>query len=106
MPKMGHDRDMADDGQELQIDLPEDLEVGVYANFALVASGEHDLMIDFCQLQPQQDEAAPPRARVVSRVRIAPTFVGPLLQAISSNAFNREEGLRRAREESEGGETE
>jgi len=77
---------------------------GVYANFALVSSGEHDIMVDFCQMQPQRDESDPPRARVVSRVRIAPTFVGPLLQAISSNAFTREENLRKLREQQEGGE--
>jgi len=90
--------------QELQIEVPVELEVGVYANFALVSSGEHDIMVDFCQMQPQRDESDPPRARVVSRVRIAPTFVGPLLQAISSNAFTREENLRKLREQQEGGE--
>ena len=77
--------------QQLQIEVPPEQEVGVYANFALVASGPHDLMIDFCQLAPRREDELQPRARVVSRVRIAPSFVGPLLQAISTNAFNRDE---------------
>lgn len=91
------------EAHELQLELPPELEVGVYANFALVASGEHDLLIDFCQLQPTREEGDPPRARVVSRVRIAPSFVGPLLQAISSNAFDRDEKLRKLREQQQRG---
>ena len=86
-------------GQEIQVEVPPEVEVGVYANFALVASGEHDFTIDFCQIAPRRDESEPPRVRVVSRVRIAPTFLGPLLQAISQNAFNRDEILRKAQEE-------
>lgn len=88
--------------QELQVDLPSELEVGIYANFALVSSGEHDFVIDFCQVGPGR-EGDQPKARVVSRIRIAPSFVGPLLQAISSNAFARDEVLRKATEEQEGG---
>lgn len=98
---------MADvNGQEIQVELPAELDVGAYANFALVQSGEHDFTIDFCQLTPPREQGEPPRARVVSRVRIAPTFVGPLLQAISQNAFNRDENVKRARLQQEGGDTE
>jgi hypothetical protein len=97
-------RRVADEpSQEIQVELPEDLDVGVYANFALVQSGEHDFVIDFCQLTPPREEGDSPRARVVSRVRIAPTFVGPLLQALSQNAFNRDEKLKQARSQQEGG---
>jgi hypothetical protein len=91
--------------QEIQVDLPPDLETGIYANFALVGSGEHDFVIDFCQVDPRREEGDPPRVRVVSRIRIAPSFVGPLLQAISQNAFNRDEMLKKAQQEQEGGES-
>ena len=84
--------------QEIQVELPPELEVGVYANFALVHSGEHDFTLDLCQLSPAREEGELPRARVVSRIRFAPSFVGPLLQAISQNAFNREELLKKAQE--------
>lgn len=95
---------MADvNGQEIQVELPAELDVGVYANFALVQSGEHDFTIDFCQVNPPREESDPARVRVVSRVRIAPSFVGPLLQAISQNAFNRDETLKKARQQREGG---
>ena len=89
--------------QEIQVDLPAELEVGVYANFALVQSGEHDHTIDFRQLTPPRHSGDAPRLRIVSRVRIAPTFVGPLLQAISTNAFNREAQLKQNNEPEEGG---
>lgn len=90
---------MADEPQDIQVELPPELDAGVYANFALVASGEHDFVIDFCQLSPPRAEGEHPRALVVSRVRVAPSFVGPLLQAISQNAFSREEKLKKAQED-------
>ncbi len=87
---------MAD--KDIQVELPPELETGTYANFALVSSGEHDFVIDFCQVDSRREETDPPRVRVVSRVRIAPSFVGPLLQAISQNAFNRDEMIKKAKE--------
>jgi hypothetical protein len=92
-------------GQEIEVEVPPEVEVGVYANFALVSAGEHDFTIDFCQLTPPRHEADHPRARVVTRVRIAPSFIGPLLQAISENAFRRDEAIRQAQEQQEGGES-
>jgi len=85
---------------EVQVEIPPELEVGVYANFALVSAGEHDFVLDFCQILPQQqsEEGEAPTVRVVSRIRVAPTFVGPLLQAISQNAFRRDEAMRKAQE--------
>ena len=88
------------EGKEIQIDLPGDLESGVYANFAIVHHTQHELTIDFCQLGVTP--AGPgenPKAKVVSRVHIAPTFVMPLLQAISTNVARREDRLRQAEEE-------
>ena len=44
----------------------------------------------------RQNEADAQRVRVVSRIRIAPSFVGPLLQVISANAIRREDMLKKA----------
>jgi len=91
------------DEPEIQIEVPPEVEVGVYANFALVSAGPHDFMIDFCQVMPQSgDEDDPPRARVVSRVRIAATFMVPLMQALSQNAFRRDELLQQHNEPADG----
>jgi len=88
--------------RQIEIDLPTDLEVGVYANFALVHHTQHELTIDFCQLgtTPLQPGRTP-KAKVVSRIHLAPTFVMPLLQAISSNVTRREDILREIEEEGE-----
>lgn len=90
------------EGQEIQIDLAPELEVGIYANFAVVHHTRHEITIDFCQVgttPPKEGEAM--RAKVVSRVHIAPTFVMPFLQAISANVARREDTLRELREEGE-----
>ncbi len=87
-------------GQSIQFELPPELANGVYANYALVHHAtEHEITIDFCQIgmtPPAPDGS--PTARIVSRIHIAPTFVTPLLQAISTNAFRQEDVLRQLEE--------
>lgn len=86
--------------QGLQYQVPSELANGVYANFAIVHhETEHEITIDFCQVDripPAQGGAR--IARVVSRVHVARTFVTPLLQAISANAFRQDDTLKRLEE--------
>jgi hypothetical protein len=83
------------DKLNIQISVPPEVEDGVYANFAVVHHTQHEVTIDFCQLGTNPGPAdEPPTAKVISRVHIAPTFVGPLLQAISENAFRREDAIQ------------
>jgi hypothetical protein len=86
--------------QRIHFELPAELASGVYANYALVHhTTKHEITIDFCQLS-----AMPPApegtsvARIVARIHIAPTFVTPLLKAISENAFRQEDALRKSQE--------
>ena len=99
-------RTVANTGPEIQVELPPELEAGVYANFALVQSGAHEFTLDLAQLDPPREEGDPARARVVARIRFAPTFLGPLLQAISQNAFNRDQQLKEAQQKQDGGDDE
>jgi hypothetical protein len=92
--------------QDVQYHLPPELASGAYANFAVVHhETEHDITIDFCQLD-SMPPGVPPEAggqrviRVVSRVHVARTFITPLLQAISTNAFQQEDTLRKQEGES------
>ncbi len=89
--------------QQIHFELPVELATGIYANYAVVHhSTEHELTIDFCQLSrmpPTPDGV--PTARIVARIHIAPTFVTPLLKAISENAFRQEDTIRQFREEGE-----
>jgi len=89
--------------QGVEIDVPSELESGTYANFAVVHHTQHEVTIDFCQLgiNPMQPGESP-TAKVVSRINIAPTFVIPLLQAISENTARREDNLRQLEEGEEG----
>ena len=96
---------MAEEGpqeQNVGYELPPELASGVYANFAVVHhETEHDIIIDFCQLDTIPPGPGNPRVvRVVSRVHVARSFVTPLLQAISTNAFQQEDTLRKQGEPS------
>lgn len=85
--------------QSIQYELPPELTNGVYANFALVHhQTEHEITIDFCQITRNPPTDGPQTARVVSRVHLARSFVTPLLQAISANAFRQDDTLQQLEE--------
>jgi len=89
----------APEKRDIGVGVPPELEDGVYANFAVVHHTPHEVTIDFCQLGTNPGPSnETPLAKVVSRVHIAPTFVGPLLQAISENAFRREDTIQQYEE--------
>lgn len=88
---------MADEAPEIEITVPPAFETGVYANFAAVSSQTpHDFNIDFIQLSPGQ---GPPQATVVARVKVAQSFLMPLMQALAQHHGTVEDALRRLREE-------
>jgi hypothetical protein len=88
--------------QQIRFEVPVELATGVYANYALVHhSTEHEITLDFCQISAPLAPGESGVARVVARIYIAPSFVTPLLQAISANAFRQEDTLRQTREEGE-----
>jgi hypothetical protein len=73
-----------------------DQEGGVYANFLNVWHSEHEFTFDFVAMQPPvvpDDPEAPVTipCRVVARVRIPPTLVFAILQAVNSNMTRYEE---------------
>jgi hypothetical protein len=76
--------------QKVNVVVPDDVKHGEYANFLLVSHSPHEFTLDFCQLLPsgEQDKV---NAEVVSRVRIAPTMVGRVLNALNTNLSNYEE---------------
>jgi len=68
----------------LNINVAEDRKIGDYANFLVVTQSPHDFTLDFCQLLPSGDPSLV-NAEVVSRVRIAPTMVARVIQALNTN---------------------
>lgn len=74
----------------LNINVGETVKTGAYANFLVVTQSPHDFTLDFCQLMPGAD-ATQVNAEVVSRVKVAPTMVGRIIQALNSNLTAYEE---------------
>lgn len=75
---------------QVQVVVPDDHKHGDYANFLVVSHSPHEFTLDFCQLQPAQEQGKV-NAEVVSRVRIAPTMVGRVLNALNTNLSGYEE---------------
>lgn len=88
------------EGQSIPVQLPVDLEDGVYSNWAVVHHTPHEITIDFCQ--QGIDPPVPPdqfsRAKVVARIHIPPTFVMALLQILSISSAQREELMQQMEE--------
>jgi hypothetical protein len=75
---------------QVQVVVPDALKHGEYANFLVVSHSPHDFTLDFCQLLPSNEQGTV-NAEVVSRVRIAPTMVARVLNALNTNLSNYED---------------
>ncbi len=76
--------------QQVQISVPDDVKHGTYANMMFVSHSPHEFTLDFCQLLPSREQGTV-QAEVVSRVRIAPTMVAQVLNALNTNLSNYED---------------
>lgn len=65
---------------QLNIELPEEIAEGVYANLAMIAHSNSEFVVDFIRLMP-----GVPKAKVKSRVVITPEHAKRLLQALEDN---------------------
>ena len=74
----------------LQIELPQDVAQGQYANFAIITHASSDFVIDFARVLPGL-----PKAQVKSRVILAPEHAKRLLAALQENImrYEREYGV-------------
>lgn len=75
--------------RQVNIRVPDGMRHGLYANFLVVSHSPHEFTLDFCQLQPGEDDRV--TAEVVSRVRVAPTLVAQVIQALNTNLGNYED---------------
>ena len=66
--------------QGLQLDLPQDVAQGEYANFAIITHSSSDFILDFARMLP-----GIPKPRVNSRVILAPEHAKRLLLALQDN---------------------
>ena len=65
---------------QLQIELPQEIAQGEYANFAIITHSSSDFIIDFARVLP-----GVPKAQVKSRVILAPGHAKRLLAALQEN---------------------
>ena len=65
---------------QLQVELPQDVAQGEYANFAIITHSSSDFIVDFARVLPGL-----PKAQVKSRVILAPEHAKRLLGALQEN---------------------
>jgi hypothetical protein len=73
---------------QLNIELPEDMAEGVYANLAMIAHSNSEFVLDFIRMMP-----GVPKARVKARVVLTPEHAKRLLQALNDNIVKYEEAF-------------
>lgn len=71
--------------QGLQLDLPQDVAQGKYANFAIITHSSSDFILDFARMLPGL-----PKPQVNSRVILAPEHAKRLLLALQENIMKYE----------------
>jgi hypothetical protein len=71
--------------QGLQIELPNDVAQGEYANFAIITHSPSEFIVDFARMLPGL-----PKAQVRSRVILAPEHAKRLLGALQENILRYE----------------
>lgn len=71
--------------QGLQVELPQEVAQGEYANFAIITHSSSDFIVDFARVMPGL-----PKAQVKSRIILAPEHAKRLLGALQENIMRYE----------------
>ena len=71
---------------QLQLELPQEVAQGEYANFAIITHSSSDFVLDFARVLP-----GVPKAMVKSRVLLAPEHAKRLLGALQENIYKYEQ---------------
>jgi Protein of unknown function (DUF3467). len=81
-------KEQNDQQQSLQLELPQDVAQGEYANFAIITHSSSDFIIDFARVLP-----GVAKAQVKSRVILAPEHAKRLLGALQENILRYEKAF-------------
>ncbi|MEE3384857.1 MAG: DUF3467 domain-containing protein [Prevotella sp.] len=79
------DNNQNNNQQGLQMELPQEVAQGEYANFAVITHSSSDFVLDFARILP-----GVPKAQVKSRVILAPEHAKRLLIALQDNIMRYE----------------
>lgn len=77
---------------QFQIELPQEIAQGEYANFAIITHSSSDFVLDFARVLP-----GVPKAQVRSRVILAPEHAKRLLMALQENIVRYEKEFGKIR---------
>ncbi len=69
-----------DKGNQINIELPEEVAEGTYANLAVISHSHAEFIIDFIRLVPNV-----PKAKVKSRIILTPQHTKRLMNALIEN---------------------
>lgn len=75
-------------GQQLDIELGEDVAEGTYSNLAIITHSNAEFIVDFIRLLP-----GIPKGRVKSRIILAPQHAKRLLMALGENVSKFEDAF-------------
>ncbi|HSI75016.1 MAG TPA: DUF3467 domain-containing protein [Lunatimonas sp.] len=67
-------------GQQINVELSDDVAEGVYSNLAMIAHSQSEFVVDFIRLMP-----GVPKAKVKARIIITPDHAKRLLAALKDN---------------------
>lgn len=67
-------------GNQLNIELPEDIAEGTYSNLAIITHSNAEFVIDFIRIMP-----GVPQAKVKSRILLTPQHAKRLQKALADN---------------------
>ena len=65
---------------QINIELPEEVAEGVYANLAMISHSQSEFVVDFIRMVPNV-----PKAKVKARIILTPQHAKRLLRALSDN---------------------
>lgn len=69
-----------DQGQQLNIELSEEVAEGTYSNLAIINHSPSEFVVDFVQMMP-----GVPKAKVKSRIVLTPQHAKRLMRALGDN---------------------
>ena len=91
------EKKMPTGGQQLNIELGEDVADGTYSNLVIITHSNTEFVLDFLRLMP-----GVPKARVKSRIVMTPQHAKRLLRALTENISKYEEKHGTIKESPEG----
>ena len=86
---MADEKKKAPQGNQLNIELSEEVAEGMYSNLAIIAHSNGEFIFDFVRIVPNS-----PKAKVKSRIIVTPQHAKRLLRALAENVqkFERQFG--------------